>query len=217
MTTLKPIEIWNTLDLKLIAILRGILPDETPGVVEALLDAGFKAIEIPLNSPDVFQSIKLAVETSKDFSDNPCLIGAGTVLSAQEVSLVHKAGGNFIVSPNVDEAVIEQTKKLGMLSAPGVYTASECLHAIDFGADILKLFPASNLGSSGLKALRAVMPKPIEICAVGGVGNDDFKLYLEAGASSFGIGSSLYKPGMSAAEVGQLARTAAEAFRSSLG
>lgn len=213
---ISPMEIWKSMDLKLIAILRGILPHETRDIVQVLLRSGFRAIEIPLNTPDVYQSIKLAVETSYAFSERPCLIGAGTVLTEQEVSLVHEAGGNLIVSPNVNETVIRQTKKFGMLSAPGVYTASECLRAVNSGADMLKLFPASNLGPSGLKALRAVMPQSLELCAVGGVGDNDFKSYMEAGASSFGIGSSLYHPGMPANKVAEKATKTARAFQSSL-
>ncbi len=208
-------EIWNDIDLKLIAIMRGIKPEETSDCVKALLESGLRAIEIPLNSPDAFASIKIAVATANEHSLKPCLIGAGTVLTKQDVMNVHKAGGNLIVSPNVNLEVIKLTKSLDMFSAPGVYTPSECLVAHQNGADILKVFPASNLGISGIKALSAILPKSVQLCAVGGVGNDDFKDYMQAGVIGFGLGSSLYQPRMSATEIHDKSSISASSFAAS--
>jgi len=210
---MKASEIWKTIDIKLIAILRGITPREAEAMVTVLLEAGFRVIEIPLNSPSPFESIKIASEVAKQKSYTSCLVGAGTVLSPADVEAVHAAGGNLIVSPNVNADVIAQTKELEMLSAPGVFTPSECLSALNAGADLLKIFPASNLGAGGVKALRAVLPNTIELCAVGGVGNDNFQYYLDAGVTSFGLGSSLYKPGMSAQELRENAKSAVENFK----
>ena len=205
-------EIWNALENKLIAILRGIKPDEVQLVVKELLDAGFGAIEIPLNSPDAFRSIEIAVKTAQEHASSHYLIGAGTVLSVEQVESVKNAGGNLIVSPNINPQIIRKTKKQGMFSAPGVYTPTECLMAIDAGADCLKVFPASNSGTSGIKALTAILPSSIPLCAVGGVGPDNFGEYLQAGAVAFGLGSSLYAPGMSAHEVGKRAKLSIQKF-----
>jgi len=208
--------IWNALDNKLIAILRGIKPEETEAIVLELLEAGFRSIEIPLNSPDPFRSIEIAANAVSKHSADPCLIGAGTVIKVDEVNTVSNAGGNMIVSPNVDQTIINATKQLGMFSAPGVYTATECLVALQAGADCLKIFPASNLGVDGVKALSAVLQSGTQICAVGGVGPEEFKQYLNAGASGFGLGSSLYKPGMSPSDVGKLARLCVAVYRRTL-
>ena len=191
---MQAINIWNDLDIKLIAILRGIKPDKTEPVITLLLEAGFRAIEIPLNSPDPLTSINIAVKTARDLIATPCLVGGGTVMTVQDVEDVHNAGGNLIVSPNANEDVIKATKNLNMLSAPGVYTPSECLHALASGADILKIFPAFGLGPTGIKAITAVLPQGVQLCAVGGIGNDDFKAYRDVGVNSFGLGSSLYTP-----------------------
>ena len=206
-------DIWNHMDHKLIGILRGIVPDEVGPIVSELITAGFCAIEIPLNSPDPFRSISIASQVAESCSSKPCLIGAGTVLNLEDVQNVKDAGGNLVVSPNVDPSVIEQTKSLKMFSAPGVYTPTECLMAINAGADCLKVFPASNLGTSGIKALSAVLPNSAPLCAVGGVEPDDFGEYLKAGAMAFGLGSSLYAPGMSASEVGKRAKFSVQKFR----
>lgn len=209
-------EIWNDIDIKLIAILRGIRPEETKAIIEVLLDAGFRSIEIPLNSPDAFTSIKIAVETASSHTKRPCLIGAGTVLCLEDVKRVYDAGGNLIVSPNVNTDVIQLTKELKMLSAPGVFTPSECLSALNRGADILKVFPAFNMGPSGIKALSAVLPKGTQICAVGGVGNDDFIPYRNAGTIGFGLGSSLYKPGLEVSEITKNAKAAVGSFKNDI-
>ncbi|MDJ0612795.1 MAG: 2-dehydro-3-deoxy-6-phosphogalactonate aldolase [Rhizobiaceae bacterium] len=209
-------EIWNSLDCKLIAILRGISPKEIEDAVKALLEAGFEAIEIPLNSPDAIQSIKLAVGVASEHSTRPRLIGAGTVLTEDEVREVASTGANLIVSPNAGSGVIELTKELGMFSAPGVFTPSECISAIHAGADCLKVFPASNLGLAGFKAYRAVLPSHVPLCAVGGVGDEDFSAYMKAGAEAFGLGSSLYSVGMSAKEIGERASRMVDAYRQAM-
>ncbi|MDP2698324.1 2-dehydro-3-deoxy-6-phosphogalactonate aldolase [Thalassospira sp.] len=186
---------------KLIAILRGVQPDEAAMLAGVLVDAGITMIEVPLNSPEPLRSIaamKQAVGTRGE-------IGAGTVLSLEDVAAVKQAGGQFVVSPNCDPAVIAETKKCGMGSWPGVLTPTECFAAIKAGADGLKIFPASVIGASGISAIRAVLPKEMPVYAVGGVGPDDFATYAKAGCDGFGLGSGIYKPGMDAAMVAQKA------------
>lgn len=184
-------------DLPLIAILRGVTPDEIVAVGRALYDAGFRVIEIPLNSPQPFDSIRrLTAELGED-----CLIGAGTVLTEAQVAEVDAAGGRLIVSPNANLAVIRASKAAGLVSAPGVATPSEGFAALDAGADSLKLFPAEQLGPAVVKAWRAVFPKELALLPVGGITPDNMGPYLAAGANGFGLGSALYKPGLSAAQV----------------
>lgn len=184
-------------DLPLIAILRGVTPDEIVAVGRALHDAGFRVIEIPLNSPQPFESIRrLTTELGES-----CLIGAGTVLTEAQVAEVDAAGGRLIVSPNANLAVIRASKAAGLVSAPGVATPSEGLAALDAGADSLKLFPAEQLGPAVVKAWRAVFPKELALLPVGGITPDNMGPYVAAGANGFGLGSALYKPGLSAAQV----------------
>jgi len=192
---------------RLVAILRGITPDEVDPLVGTLIDSGFTAIEIPLNSPTPFESIARAVELSRARGGPERLIGAGTVLTAEDVDRVKGCGGNLVVSPNVDRAVIVRALELGMRVMPGVMTPTEALAAIDAGARDLKFFPASLLGPDGIKAIRAVLPEDVRIYAVGGVGADDFAAYTGAGVFGFGLGSSLFKPGADA----DVVRAAAEA------
>lgn len=194
--------------LPLIAILRGLTPAEAPAVTHALISAGITRIEVPLNSPDVFESIRLM---ARDFSDR-ARIGAGTVLTMREVDEVREAGATFVVSPNCEPAVIQRTKALGMGSYPGVFTPTECFTALANGADALKIFPANLMGPDGLKAVRAVLPKEAAIYAVGGVGPEDFAAWRQAGVSGFGLGSSLYKPGWDPQRVGVEARRCVEAW-----
>lgn len=182
---------------KLIAILRGITPAEALPVTEALIAAGITRIEVPLNSPDPLQSIA----TMAQAFGTEALIGAGTVLTPADVHAVKAAGGQLIVSPNADAAVIAATKRAGMQSWPGVLTPTECFAALAAGADGLKIFPSFLMGTEGLAAIRAVLPAGTEVFAVGGVGPQNFADWRRAGASGFGIGTALYAPGRSAADI----------------
>ncbi|KIZ49401.1 2-dehydro-3-deoxy-6-phosphogalactonate aldolase [Pseudomonas oryzihabitans] len=196
-------------DLPLIAILRGVTPDEIVAVGRALHDAGFRVIEIPLNSPQPYESIRrLTAELGES-----CLIGAGTVLTEAQVAEVDAAGGRLIVSPNANLAVIRASKAAGLVSAPGVATPSEGFAALDAGADSLKLFPAEQLGPAVVKAWRAVFPKELALLPVGGITPDNMGPYVAAGANGFGLGSALYKPGLSAAQVSANAQAFAAGWR----
>ena len=181
----------------LIAILRGIDPDEAVAVAEALVEAGIDRIEVPLNSPSPF----LSIERMAGAVGDQALIGAGTVLTQDQVRDVKVAGGALVVSPNCDEDVIRATKAEGMQSFPGVLTPSECFAALKFGADGLKVFPAFQMGRDGLMALRAVLPVECQVFMVGGVGPENFGEWRRAGANGFGLGSSLYKPGDAASDI----------------
>ena len=185
----------------LIAILRGVTPAEAPSLGEALIDAGIDRIEVPLNSPDPLASIEALANAFGDSAE----IGAGTVLSMEDVAHVYRSGGRMIVSPDTNTDVIRATKTLGMNSYPGVLTPSECFAALRAGADGLKVFPSMMMGQEGLKAIRAVLPQDTAIYMVGGVGPADFASWVKAGATGFGLGSSLYKPGKSVDDVRQTA------------
>ncbi len=186
---------------KLIAILRGVTPDEAADMARALVAAGITMIEVPLNSPEPLKSIALMKQAVGDAA----LIGAGTVLTPEDVAKVKAATGEFIVSPNCDTDVIKKTKELGMGSWPGVLTPTECFAAIKAGADGLKIFPASIIGADGIKAMRAVLPATMPVYAVGGVGTDDFGTYAKAGCDGFGLGSGIFKPGMTVDDVSRAA------------
>ncbi|MEM1272170.1 MAG: 2-dehydro-3-deoxy-6-phosphogalactonate aldolase [Pseudomonadota bacterium] len=192
----------------LIAILRGIPPSEAVPVAEALIDCGIDKIEVPLNSPEPLKSISALVAAFGDVA----LIGAGTVLSESDVAKVADAGGRLIVSPNFDPGVVATTRAHGLISFPGVLTPSECFAAISAGADGLKVFPAFQMGLAGLLALRAVLPDGIQVFMVGGVGPENFKDWLEASADGFGVGSSLYKPGLAVSDVASRARNIVAAY-----
>lgn len=200
--------VWPALHRDLIAILRGLTPEEAPRIVGALLEAGFEAIEVPLNSPDPFRSI----EAARRLAPENVLIGAGTVLTVADVERLHAAGGNLMVSPNVEPAVIARAAELGMTTMPGVFTATEALSAVAASASALKFFPASILGPAGIKAIMAVLPDDVPVGAVGGVTEDDFAGYARVGVRTFGLGSSLYRPGASAADVGAKARATVAAY-----
>jgi 2-dehydro-3-deoxyphosphogalactonate aldolase len=190
--------------LPLIAILRGVRPDEAVAIGETLLDAGFRVIEVPLNSPEPLASIRRLAEA---FGDR-ARIGAGTVLTVEQVRDVAAAGGTLVVSPNANPAVIRATKAAGLWSAPGVATPTEGFAALDAGADVLKLFPAEQLPPAVVKAWRAVLPRDVPLVPVGGVAPETMAAFVSAGAAGFGLGSALYKPGMTPADV----RRAADAF-----
>lgn len=199
---------WPNLNRNLVAILRGVTPDEVGPIGDALVDAGFEAVEVPLNSPDALASIGHLVERLP----NHIFVGAGTVLSTDEVEAVGSVGGRLVVSPNVDEAVVRTAVKLGMVTMPGVFTPSEAFAALRYGASGLKFFPASVLGPTGIAAVGAVLPKGVAIGAVGGVGDTDFAAFAAAGVSIFGLGSSLYRPGSTASDVAAKARAAVAAY-----
>lgn len=193
----------------IVAILRGVQPNEVLDIAKALIASGVQAIEVPLNSPEPLESIRRLRESLGD----ACLSGAGTVLQAREVEAVHAAGGALIVSPNTNVDVIRRAVELGMTVMPGFATASEAFTALGAGARHLKLFPASTYGPAHLKALRAVLPAPTKIYAVGGVGAATIGPWLEAGIDGIGVGSELYRPGFSAQDVAERAAALAEAFR----
>lgn len=198
--------------LPLIAILRGLTPAEAPAIGDALVAAGITTIEVPLNSPDPLDSISVLAKRL----GGSATIGAGTVLSASDVDAVANAGGQIIVSPDCKPDVIRQAKARGLASWPGVFTPTEAFAALDAGADGLKLFPGSMAGPSGLSAMRAILPPETLVYAVGGAGPDNFGDWVAASADGFGLGSALYKPGMSAEEVGTRAGQIVAAYKAAV-
>jgi 2-dehydro-3-deoxyphosphogalactonate aldolase len=194
--------------LPLIAILRGLQPAEAPVIAEALVSSGFAIIEVPLNSPEPLHSIAALTQRFPKI-----LIGAGTVLRAQQVKDVHAAGGRLVVAPNFNPTVVAQALALDMVVLPGVATPTEALAALDAGAHGLKLFPAEMISPATVKALRAVLPARAALIPVGGITPDNMAAYRAAGASGFGLGSALYTPGRSAQEVTLQAQAFVKAFR----
>lgn len=200
----------ETLDaLPLVAILRGLEPDEAVAVGEAIVAAGFVCLEVPLNSPEPLESIRRL----RQALDERALVGAGTVLTAAAAREVAEAGGQIIISPNTNPDVIHAAKELGLLSMPGFFTPSEAFTALDAGADVLKLFPAEVAGPAGLKAVRAVLPAGTRVYAVGGVDPGGVAGWRKVGASGFGIGSALFRPGVSAEQAGASAAAFVAAWR----
>lgn len=193
---------------QIIAILRGITPAEAPDICDVLVSAGIDRIEVPLNSPDPFESIRLMAE----YFGNRAMIGAGTVLTVEDVEQVQQAGGQMVVSPDANAEVIAATKAAGMASYPGVLTPTEGFAALRAGADGLKLFPSSLVGPAGLKAMLAVLPKGTQTFAVGGVGPDNFAEWTAAGVTGFGIGTALYQPGFTVAQVASRAAEIVTAY-----
>jgi 2-dehydro-3-deoxyphosphogalactonate aldolase len=197
---------WPVLRRNLVAILRGVTPDDVVAIAHALVGAGIDAIEVPLNSPDPLISIARLAAALPDI-----LSGAGTVTQPAEVDAVHRAGGRIVVSPNMNAAVIHRTVERGLVSMPGVFTATEAFAAIAAGASALKFFPASVLGPGGIAAIKAVLPD-IPLGAVGGVAGANLEDYAAAGATVFGIGSELFRPGMSAPDVGRRAQAVVRSY-----
>ncbi len=199
---------WPRLKRSLVAILRGLQPSEAEAVVGGLIEVGFEAIEIPLNSPEPFDSIERAARLAPP----GVLIGAGTVLSPEAVNRLADVGGRLLVSPNVDATVLERAGAHGMVTMPGCFTPTEAFQALSAGASALKFFPAATLGPTSVSAIRAVLPPAVVVGVVGGVAERDFEAYAAVGVTAFGLGSSLYKPGMSAADVAARGRMAVEAW-----
>lgn len=184
--------------LPLVAILRGIRPEEAAAVGVALVNAGWRLIEVPLNSPEPLESIRRMVAACP-----AALVGAGTVMDAAAVQAVHEAGGRFIVAPNFDAAVVRAARSLGLAAIPGVMSPTEAFAALQAGATALKLFPAEMIPPQAVKALRAVLDPSVVVLPVGGISLANVASYRAAGANGFGVGSALYQPGMSADEVGR--------------
>lgn len=195
--------------LPLVAILRGIHPHEVLATVESLVNAGFRLIEIPLNSPDAFTSIKLAADAFGDVA----MIGAGTVLTAEDVQRTLDAKGQLIVAPNFDPAVGAAAVKAGAIWAPGIVTPTEAFAALAAGAHALKIFPAEMVLPAGIKAMRAVLPASARVLPVGGVTPESMKVYVDAGANGFGLGSALYRAGDTAAQTSEKAGQFVEAAK----
>lgn len=193
----------------LVAIIRGVTPGEAVAVGEALHAEGIRIIEVPLNSPEPLESIRLLAQSLGDRA----LVGAGTVLDPVDVQRVADAGGRLIVSPNTYAPVIEATVRAGMVSAPGFFTPSEAFEAVRAGAHALKLFPAEAASPAVVKGQLAVLPKQIPLLVVGGVTPQNMRPYLDAGARGFGLGSGLYKPGQSPDQVRSQARAYVEGLR----
>lgn len=196
----------------IIAILRGIKPEEVLDIVHVIVDSGITQVEVPLNSPRAFESIELI----RDEFKGSIQFGAGTVTDVEQVEILSRIGVDFIISPNFEYSVVKATKEAGILSYPGVITPTECFSALNSGADGLKFFPASLLGEANLIAIKAVLPSNIPIYMVGGVGPENFSSWFKAGASGFGIGSGIYKAGESASAVAKKAESIILSYDESL-
>jgi 2-dehydro-3-deoxyphosphogalactonate aldolase len=208
MTTLHSKFLAHMDSLPLVAILRGLKPEEALDVGHAIVNAGFHILEVPLNSPDPLRSIQRLAEVFPN-----ALVGAGTVTTAQQVRDIKAAGGQLIISPHLDDNVVCEAVNLGLISMPGVATPSEAFRAIALGAHGLKLFPAEMISPSVVKSMRAVLPSHIRLIPVGGIGTHNMVDYRKSGASGFGIGSALFAPGKSAQAVGQSAAAFVQAWK----
>lgn len=197
------------IDLPLVAILRGLRPENAEGVGQVLVEAGFRIIEVPLNSPEPFKSIQILARTLPE----SVLVGAGTVIDPEDVNGVLDVGGKLIVMPHADVAVIRRAKELRMVCTPGVATPTEAFAALKAGADAIKIFPAEAIPPQIVKAWRAVLPPDTIVLPVGGIKPETMKPYLDAGATGFGLGSALFTPAMPAAEIGRNARAFADAWK----
>ncbi len=195
--------------MPLIAILRGITPDEAAAVSDTLVENGFAFMEVTLNSPDWQRSLQIM----KERHGSNIILGAGTVLSPEDVDQIHALGGQAVISPNMDIDVIRRTKELGMLSIPGCYSPTECFTALNAGADILKIFPADTVGVPFIKAISAVLPAQTRICPTGGVSVETMGAFLESGVYAMGIGSALYKSGKLPSDVGLSAAEFCSTYR----
>ncbi len=187
--------------LPLVAILRGLSPAEAEATARALYDRGFRLIEVPLNSPQPFDSIA----SIRKLLPMDALVGAGTVMTVEQVSRLADIGAELVVMPHADTEIIRATKALGMVSLPGVMTPTEAFAALKAGADALKLFPAELISPKIVKAMRAVLPPDVRLLPVGGISPDTMQAYREAGVAGFGLGSALYTPGMTVAQVAERA------------
>lgn len=194
--------------LPLVAILRGLEPEEALDVGQAIVNAGFHILEVPLNSPNPLRSIQILAAAFPH-----ALVGAGTVTTAQQVRDIKAAGGQLIISPHLDDNVACEAVNLGLISLPGVATPSEAFRAIALGAHGLKLFPAEMISPAVVKSMRAVLPKHIRLIPVGGIGTHNMADYRNNGASGFGIGSALFAPGKSAQAVGESAAAFVQAWK----
>ena len=194
--------------LPLVAILRGLKPEEALGVGQTIVNAGFHILEVPLNSPDPLRSIQILAAAFPH-----ALVGAGTVTTAQQVRDIKAAGGQLIISPHLDDNVVCEAVNLGLISMPGVATPSEAFRAIALGAHGLKLFPAEMINPAVVKSMRAVLPTHMKLIPVGGIGIHNMADYRKSGASGFGIGSALFAPGKSAQAVGESADTFVQAWK----
>ncbi len=199
-------------EMPLFAVLRGVRADEAADVARTLYDAGVRIIEVTLNSPDPFASI----EAIANCALQGALIGAGTVIAPEDVARVKSAGGEVIISPNTDAAVIAETKKRDLLSLPGFFTPSEAFAALQAGADGLKFFPAELAAPAAVRAIRAVLPREAKLFVVGGVNADNMSDYVKAGADGFGAGSNLFKPGKSLSDIARDARALTGNLRAAL-
>jgi 2-dehydro-3-deoxyphosphogalactonate aldolase len=196
-------------ELPLVAILRGLKPDNAEAVGHSLVEAGFRIIEVPLNSPEPFRSIEILAKTMPE----NVLVGAGTVLEPDQVNGIRDVGGRLIVMPHGDVEVIRRAKEQGLVCTPGVATPTEAFAALKAGADAIKIFPAEAIPPAVVKAWRAVLPKDCIVLPVGGIKPDNMKPYVDAGADGFGLGSALFTPAMSVEEIGRNARDFASAWQ----